>query len=95
MEKELSLFIKKADLKGTTIVFRQGSRLMIGDLDKVSVATARSVVVFSDTGMVPDQADAEILQVILNLNNMQLAGTRRRGGEGQGQRGVDPPHRTR
>ena len=74
MEKELSLFIKKADLKGTTIVFRQGSRLMIGDLDKVSVATARSVVVFSDTGMVPDQADAEILQVILNLNNMQLAG---------------------
>ena len=58
MEKELSLFIKKADQKGTTIVFRQGSRLMIGDLDKVSVATARSVVVFSDTGMVPDQADA-------------------------------------
>ena len=74
MEKELNLFIKKADLKGTSVVFRQGSRLMIGDLDKVSVSTARSVVVFSDTTMVPDQADAEILQVILNLNNMSLSG---------------------
>ena len=40
MEKELNLFIKKADLKGTSVVFRQGSRLMIGDLDKVSVSTA-------------------------------------------------------
>ena len=74
MERELSLFIKKRELKGTSIVFRQGSRLMIGDLDKVSVHTARHVVVFSDSTMVPDKADAEVLQVILNLSNLDLAG---------------------
>ena len=74
MERELSLFIKKRELKGTSIVFRQGSRLMIGDLDKVSVHTARHVVVFSDSTTVPDKADAEVLQVILNLSNLDLAG---------------------
>merc|ERR1719478_941798 len=41
MERELGLFLKKRDMKGTTVVFRQGSRLMIGDLDKVAVSSAR------------------------------------------------------
>ena len=35
-------------MKGTSVVFRQGSRLMVGDLDKVSVHTAKAVVVFSN-----------------------------------------------
>ena len=74
MERELGLFLKKRDMKGTTVVFRQGSRLMIGDLDKVAVSSARSVVVLSDTSLVADKADAEVLQVILNLTNLDLSG---------------------
>ena len=52
-------------------------------------------MVFSTRRWSRTQADAEILQVILNLNNMSLSGHVVGGGEGQGQRGVDPPHRTR
>ena len=74
MDKELAHFIKKKDLMGTQVVFRQGTRLMASDLDKVSVSTARSVVVLSDTGLEPDKADAEVLQVILNLSNLKLDG---------------------
>ena len=47
---------------------------MLSDLDKVAITTARSVVVLSDTQMQPDKADAEVLQVILNLSNCDLAG---------------------
>jgi hypothetical protein len=74
MDKELMHFITKKQLKGTTVVFRQGTRLMASDLDKVSVTTARSVVVLSNTLLQPDKADAEVLQVILNLANLKLSG---------------------
>ena len=39
----------------TKVVFRQGSRLMASDLEKVAVDTARSVVVLSDTTLTPDK----------------------------------------
>ena len=74
MERELSLMLKKREMKGTTVVFRQGSRLMVGDLDKVSVHTAKAVVVFSNSGVESDKADAEVLQVVLNLSNLNLKG---------------------
>ena len=74
MERELSLMLKHRELKGTSVVFRQGSRLMVGDLDKVSVHTAKAVVVFSNSGVESDKADAEVLQVVLNLSNLNLQG---------------------
>ena len=74
MERELNLMLKKREMKGTSVVFRQGSRLMVGDLDKVSVHTARSVVVFSNSNVESDKADAEVLQVVLNLSNLDLIG---------------------
>lgn len=74
MDKELAHFISKKELMGTQVVFRQGTRLMASDLDKVSVATARSVVVLSDSNLEPDKADAEVLQVILNLSNLKMDG---------------------
>ena len=37
-------------------------------------AHRRHVVVFSDSTTVPDKVDAEVLQVILNLSNLDLAG---------------------
>jgi hypothetical protein len=63
MERELNVMLPKSELKGTSVVFRQGSRLMVGDLCKVSVHTARSVVVFSNGTKDADKADAEVLQV--------------------------------
>ena len=74
MERELSLMLKKREMKGTSVVFRQGSRLMISDLDKVSVHTAKAVVVFSNSAVESDKADAETLQVVLNLSNLSLKG---------------------
>ena len=74
MERELSLMLKHREMKGTSVVFRQGSRLMVGDLDKVSVHTAKAVVVFSNSGVESDKADAEVLQVVLNLSNLNLQG---------------------
>ena len=74
MERELSLMLKKREMKGTSVVFRQGSRLMVGDLDKVSVHTAKAVVVFSNSNVDSDKADAEVLQVVLNLSNLDLKG---------------------
>eukprot|EP00740_Mantoniella_antarctica_P025312 CAMPEP_0198704624 /NCGR_PEP_ID=MMETSP1468-20131203/389999_1 /TAXON_ID=1461545 /ORGANISM="Mantoniella sp, Strain CCMP1436" /LENGTH=610 /DNA_ID=CAMNT_0044463447 /DNA_START=432 /DNA_END=2261 /DNA_ORIENTATION=+ len=74
MEEDLSRSMKGTDRKGTTIVFRQGDSLIASDLDKVSVTTARSVVVLSNTSLKPDQADAEVLQVISNLSSLKLSG---------------------
>ena len=74
MERELSLMLKRREMKGTSVVFRQGSRLMVGDLDKVSVHTAKAVVVFSNSNVDADKADAEVLQVVLNLSNLDLKG---------------------
>ena len=74
MERELSLMLKKREMKGTSVVFRQGSRLMVGDLAKVSVHTAKAVVVFANSNVESDKADAETLQVVLNLSNLALKG---------------------
>ena len=47
---------------------------MASDLEKVSVGAARSIVIMSDTELSPDKADAEVLQVVLNLANHEKEG---------------------
>mmetsp|Transcript_28874 Transcript_28874/g.94382 ORF Transcript_28874/g.94382 Transcript_28874/m.94382 type:complete len:850 (+) Transcript_28874:44-2593(+) len=74
MDAELSHHLKKEDMMGTKVVFRSGSRVMSTDLMKVSVEEARSVVVLSNPELEANQADAEILQVVLNLSNLELQG---------------------
>jgi hypothetical protein len=90
MERELSLMLKHREMKGTSVVFRQGSRLMVGDLDKVSVHTAKAVVVFSNSGVESDKGRRRGPAGGFKLIQPQLTRPRRGGGAGQGQRGVDP-----
>ena len=72
MEKELETFISEAELRGTVVVFRSGSRLRVSDLRFVSCETARSVVAVSSMSLGPDAADAEMLHVGLNLSVLDL-----------------------
>ena len=67
LEQELEGAITESELQGTKVVFRSGSRLIRRDLRKMSVDTARSVIVLTDTNLPPDKSDANILQVVLNL----------------------------
>ncbi len=72
LEAELAAVLKPRDLHGTRVVFRTGSRLRAADLRKVATETARSVVVVSDGRLDPHAADAEVLQVVLNLATLRL-----------------------
>eukprot|EP00740_Mantoniella_antarctica_P026204 CAMPEP_0198684434 /NCGR_PEP_ID=MMETSP1468-20131203/12212_1 /TAXON_ID=1461545 /ORGANISM="Mantoniella sp, Strain CCMP1436" /LENGTH=962 /DNA_ID=CAMNT_0044429247 /DNA_START=42 /DNA_END=2931 /DNA_ORIENTATION=+ len=74
MERELALTISEKDRNGTTILFLQGHPQMVSDLNKVSVTTARSVVVMSNMLLEPNKADAEVLQIVISLNDMELKG---------------------
>jgi hypothetical protein len=71
MEAELAALLKPAELLGTRVVFRTGSRLRSADLRKVATDTARSVIVTSDARLAPHVADAEVLQVVLNLSTLK------------------------
>ena len=73
MERELASFITPAELRGTKVVFRSGSRLRTADMRRVAIEAARSVIIVSDVRLDPDTADAEVLQVVLNLTTLDLA----------------------
>jgi hypothetical protein len=73
MERELNSFITPAELRGTRVVFRSGSRLRTADMRRVALEAARSVIIVSDVRLDPDTADAEVLQVVLNLTTLDLA----------------------
>ena len=73
MERELYSFIAEDELKGTKVVFRSGSRLRTADMRKVAIEAARAIIIVSDVRLDPDTADAEVLQVVLNLTTMDLA----------------------
>ena len=73
MERELYSFITEEELKGTKVVFRSGSRLRTSDMRTVAIEAARSIIIVSDVRLDPDTADAEVLQVVLNLTTLDLA----------------------
>ena len=75
MEHELRLAVHEKELRGTRVVFRHGSRLRAGDLRMVAVETARSVIILSDTSLDAAHADAEVLQVVLNLSTLRMKET--------------------
>jgi hypothetical protein len=72
LEAELASALKRRDLHGTRVVFRTGSRLRAADLLKVATQTARAIIVVSDGRLPPHSADAEVLQVVLNLATLRL-----------------------
>ncbi len=72
MERELYSYITEAELRGTKVVFRSGSRLRTSDMRRVAIEQARSVIIVSDVRLDPDTADAEVLQVVLNLTTLNL-----------------------
>ena len=72
IEREFETSIERDELRGSTVVFRSGSRLRSRDLNFASVSTARSIIAVTDMTLSPDTADAEMLHVALNLGTMDL-----------------------
>ena len=73
MAAELAAFLTEEELRGTKVVFRNGTRLRLADLEFVSAHTARAVIAVADQRCDADTADAEMLQVMLNLSGLEMA----------------------
>ncbi|VVB15507.1 unnamed protein product [Arabis nemorensis] len=68
MEIDISKF--EFDLMGTSVIYRSGSPLILADLKKVSVSSARAIIVLgSDENA--DQSDARALRVVLSLTGVK------------------------
>jgi len=72
MDNEMRLLSEK-NLRGTRVICRQGSALVASDLGRVSVRTARAIVVLADdgTGRYTDSADVNTLRVVLVLSHLR------------------------
>uniref|UniRef100_A0A7S2PHQ8 Ion channel DMI1 n=1 Tax=Skeletonema marinoi TaxID=267567 RepID=A0A7S2PHQ8_9STRA len=55
------------ELMGTNVVFRSGNPLEESELQRVSVLTARSVIVLSPESLSPDEADANQVRQVMAL----------------------------
>jgi hypothetical protein len=73
MAAELNAFLSPEELLGTKVVFRNGTRLRLSDLEFVSSHTARAIIAVADQRRDADTADAEMLQVMLNLSGLEMA----------------------
>ncbi|XP_020261463.1 probable ion channel CASTOR isoform X3 [Asparagus officinalis] len=69
-EMELDIAKMEFDFKGTSVICRSGSPLILADLKKVSVSTARAVVVLAEDGNA-DLSDARALRTVLSLNGVK------------------------
>ncbi|GAQ84141.1 ion channel DMI1 chloroplast precursor [Klebsormidium nitens] len=68
-EMELDIARFESDMRGTIVICRSGSPLVMADLKKVSVGSARSVIVLLDEG-VADVSDAKALRIVLSLSGV-------------------------
>ncbi|XP_020531993.1 probable ion channel CASTOR isoform X4 [Amborella trichopoda] len=69
-EMELDIAKMEFDFKGTSVICRSGSPLIIADLKKVSVSKARAIVVLAEDGNA-DQSDARALRTVLSLTGVK------------------------
>ena len=69
MEGELQ--IQAPQLRGTKVVFRSGSPMLVHDLAKVGADKARSILILANSGD-PDKADAETLRSVLALMSFPM-----------------------
>lgn len=73
MESELRLQMSSIDLRGTVVVCRSGSPILMSDLLKVSANTAKSVIVLSDPEVDADESDAHSVRVVMSLTGIQVS----------------------
>ncbi|XP_066365721.1 probable ion channel CASTOR isoform X2 [Miscanthus floridulus] len=69
-EMETDIAKMEFDLKGTAVICRSGSPLILADLKKVSVSKARAIVVLAEEGNA-DQSDARALRTVLSLTGVK------------------------
>ncbi|XP_077225143.1 ion channel CASTOR-like isoform X2 [Tasmannia lanceolata] len=69
-EMELDIAKMEFDFKGTSVICRSGSPLILADLKKVSVSKARAVIVLAEDGNA-DQSDARALRTVLSLTGIK------------------------
>ncbi|XVF84269.1 hypothetical protein PTKIN_Ptkin17bG0019700 [Pterospermum kingtungense] len=69
-EMELDIAKMEFDFRGTFVICRSGSPLILADLKKVSVSKARAIVVLAEDGNA-DQSDARALRTVLSLTGVK------------------------
>ncbi|KAG9128878.1 hypothetical protein Leryth_009643 [Lithospermum erythrorhizon] len=69
-EMELDIARMEFNFRGTSVICRSGSPLILADLKKVSVAKARAIVVLAEDGNA-DQSDARALRTVLSLTGVK------------------------
>ncbi|KAI8567096.1 hypothetical protein RHMOL_Rhmol02G0094800 [Rhododendron molle] len=69
-EMELDIAKMEFDFRGTSVICRSGSPLIVADLKKVSVSKARAIIVLADDGNA-DQSDARALRTVLSLTGVK------------------------
>ncbi|PHT52546.1 putative ion channel POLLUX, partial [Capsicum baccatum] len=69
-EMELDITKMEFDFRGTSVICRSGSPLILADLKKVSVSKARAIVVLAEDGNA-DQSDARALRTVLSLTEVK------------------------
>uniref|UniRef100_M8BSR4 Putative ion channel DMI1-like protein, chloroplastic n=1 Tax=Aegilops tauschii TaxID=37682 RepID=M8BSR4_AEGTA len=69
-EMEADIAKMEFDMKGTAVICRSGSPLILADLKKVSVSKARAIVVLAEEGNA-DQSDARALRIVLSLTGVK------------------------
>ncbi|KAF6173048.1 hypothetical protein GIB67_006424 [Kingdonia uniflora] len=67
---ELDISKMEFDFRGTSVICRSGSPLILADLKKVSVSKARAVIVLAEDGNA-DQSDARALRTVLSLTGVK------------------------
>ena len=72
MEADLSSVFTPEQLKGTIVICRSGSPLIMNDLSKVSAQTAKSIIVFSDDSIDADESDARSVRVVMSLKGIDV-----------------------
>ncbi|KAI8012481.1 Ion channel CASTOR [Camellia lanceoleosa] len=65
-EMETDIAKMEFDFRGTSVISRSGSPLILADLKKVSVSKARAIIVLAEDGHA-DQSDARALRTVLSL----------------------------
>ncbi|XAR64568.1 hypothetical protein NMG60_11008300 [Bertholletia excelsa] len=69
-EMEIDIGKMEFDFRGTSVICRSGSPLILADLKKVSVSKARAIVVLAEDGNA-DQSDARALRTVLSLTGVK------------------------
>jgi hypothetical protein len=71
LENEVKVNLNKKDLRGLRVVIRNGSSMVMKDLECVSACTARNIIILAPTGIEADKADSVVLRTVLQLKGLR------------------------